>query len=91
MADTKELKRIKKIYGEKFKNLCRDLFPIILEQERKLLEILEAKFSNNCKTLYEAITENGLEEEFKELIFSEFDKEREEKEEVVERTPFEIL
>ena len=44
MADTKELKRIKKIYGERFKNLCRDMFPDILEQEGRLLSILENTF-----------------------------------------------
>ena len=44
MADTPELKKIKKIYGEKFKNLCRSMFPVILEQEGTLLNILEKRF-----------------------------------------------
>ena len=91
MADTPELKKIKKIYGEKFKNLCRSMFPVILEQEGRLLSILENKFSHNCNSLYESITENGLETEFKNLIFEEFDPERKETEKTEEKSPYEIL
>ncbi len=93
MSDTKELKKIKKLYGENFMHLCRSMFPVILEQEGALLEILEKKFSHNCRTLYESITENGLETDLKELIYSEFDKKRENpREEAKEsRTPYEIL
>ena len=93
MSDTKELKKIKNIYGEKFKNLCREMFPIILEQEGALLTILEKIFSHNCNSLYETIKEQSLEIEFKNLIYSEFDLTREEaeQEEAEERTPYEIL
>ena len=56
MADTPELKKVKKIFGEKFKNLCRELFPVILENEGELLKILEKNFSHNCNSLYESIT-----------------------------------
>lgn len=91
MSDAKELKKIKKIYGEQFKNLCRELFPVILEQEGALLEILEKNFSHNCNSLYESIIKNELESEFKELIYSEFDEKRENEEEKEERTPYEIL
>lgn len=91
MADTLELKKIKKIYGEKFKNLCRSMFPVILEQEGTLLNILEKRFSHNCNSLYESLTENGLETEFKNLIFEEFDQKREETEKTEERSPYEIL
>ena len=90
MADTPELKKVKKIFGEKFKNLCRELFPVILENEGELLKILEKNFSHNCNSLYESITENKLESEFKEFIYSEFDQKRECKEENEERTPYEI-
>lgn len=90
MSEPKELKKIKQIYGEKFARMCRDMFPVIIEQEGTLLNILEKRFSHNCNSLYEAITENGLEADFKELIFSEFDEEREEVEEET-RTPYEIL
>ena len=91
MADTTELKKVKKIYGEKFKNLCRDMFPVILEQDGKLLSILESKFSHNCNSLYESITENGLETEFKNLIFEEFEPKKEKIEKIEERSPYEIL
>ena len=39
MAESKELKRIKKLYGENFMHLCRELFPTLLEQEGLLTEI----------------------------------------------------
>ncbi len=92
MSNIDDLKRIKKIYGEKFMQLCRDLFPTILEQKGSLLKILEQKFSHNCNSLYESITENQLIEGFKSLVYSEFDKNRENKEEKEEqRTPYEIL
>ena len=91
MADTLELKKIKKIYGEKFKNLCRDMFPVILEQDGKLLSILENNFSHNCNSLYESITKKGLETEFKNLIFEEFGKKREKSEKIEKRSPYEIL
>ena len=91
MADTPELKKIKKIYGEKFKNLCRDMFPVILEQDGKLLSILENNFSHNCNSLYESITKKGLETEFKNLIFEEFGKKIEKSEKIEKRSPYEIL
>ena len=91
MADTPELKKIKKIYGEKFKNLCRGMFPVILEQDGKLLSILENNFSHNCNSLYESITKKGLETEFKNLIFEEFGKKREKSEKIEKRSPYEIL
>ncbi len=68
MSDVKDLKRIKKIYGEKFMQLCRDLFPTILEQEGMLLKILEQNFSHNCNSLYECLTENKLIEKLKGLL-----------------------
>lgn len=91
MADTKELKRIKKIYGEKFAHLCRDMFPTILEDDGKLLTILEETFSHNCNSLYESITDNYLETDFKDLIYSKFDIEREDSQPTELRTPYEIL
>lgn len=57
MADTKEFKKIKDIYGERFAKLCREMFPTILNQEGELLSILEKTFSHNCKFLYQSIVE----------------------------------
>ena len=91
MAQSDELKKIKRIYGEKFSRLCRELFPQILEQEGALLKILQEKFSRNCNTLCESIEENELKEDFKDLIYTAFDDDREEDKKEDSRTPYEIL
>lgn len=67
------------------------MFPKILENEGELLAILEETFSHNCNSLYESITKNHLETDFKDLIYSKFDKEREKQETTEIRTPYEIL
>ena len=92
MSQSDELKKIKRIYGEKFSRLCRELFPQILDQEGALLKILQEKFSRNCNTLCESIEENELKEDFKDLIYSAFDNGREEEDKNEDsRTPYEIL
>ena len=91
MAESAELKKIKRIYGERFMHLCRDLFPTLLETEGKLLEILDATFGSNCSDLYEVITENFLEDEFKNFIYEKVDMESPDKTLVVEKTPYELL
>ena len=99
MAESKEYKRIKKLYGEKFAKLCRELFPQILEKEGILTKILEENFAKNSRTLGEDIIESDIRfnvvETFKEMIFGEYDKIREsknrEEEGEEERTPYEIL
>ena len=90
MAGSEELKKIKKVYGESFMKLCRSLFPTLLEQEGKLYEILSSSFSKNCKTLYEDIVREGLEERFKDYIYSKVDVEDTEKM-ITEKTPYELL
>ena len=64
MSESKELNKIKKIYGERFMHLCRTLFPTILETEGRLLQILTMHLANNTQTLYEDIAQNKLEEQF---------------------------
>ena len=91
MADLKELKKIKKEYGEKFMQLCRSLFPTLLEQEGRLYEILSSSFSTNSNTLYEDIVEQGLEEKFKNYIYSKVDVEDSEKKIIVEKSPYKLL
>ena len=88
MVQSDELKKIKRIYSEKFSGLCRELFPQILEREGTLLKILQERFSRNCNTLCESIEENGLKWNFKDLIYTAFDdgKEEEDKKED-SRTP----
>ena len=39
MADERELKKIKKTYGEKFMKMCRTNFPTILEVDDKLCHL----------------------------------------------------
>ena len=91
MAESKELKKIKKMYGENFMKLCRELFPTLLEQEGLLTEILTSSFSANSRTLYEDIMKNGLEDEFKNFIYNKVDVEKETPEIIEEKTPYELM
>ena len=72
MASNEELKKIKKKYGEKFMHMCRELFPTILEEEGRLLSLLEDTFGNNFKNLYDDIYNNLLDDRFKALIYDKF-------------------
>ena len=49
-----ELEKVKKIYGENFAKICRELFPTILEKPGTLLDILREKI-DNVPTIYEDI------------------------------------
>ena len=69
MANSDELKRIKKKYGENFMKLCRELFPTILERDGKLEEVLNKTFAGNSRTLYEDIVNAKLERAFKNYIY----------------------
>ena len=64
-----DLKLIKKKYGEETSHLCRELFPIILEQEGLLPKLLLDHFEAN-HFLYEDIVENDLVISFKNYIYS---------------------
>ena len=85
-----ELKKIKKVYGEKFMKYCREYFSTILEKEGRLLEILEKSFSKNC-TLSDDINTDELKEQLKDYIYSKNDVEDEEKRIIEEKTPYELL
>ncbi len=91
MPELDELNKIKKVYGENFMKLCRELFPTILETEGKLYEILSVSFSENCKTLYEDITSTYGEEEFKSYIYSTVDVETPQMQIIEKKTPYELL
>ncbi len=84
-----ELKKIKKIYGEEMMHLCRSLFPTLLENEGKLLEILE-KVIAPTHSLASDIIKNNYYDEFKNLIYSYIDVEEDEVIEVNE-SPFELM
>ena len=91
MSNSKELNRIKKLYGEKFMHLCRSLFPTLLEQEGLLTNVLKSSFATNSRTLYDDIVNNDLEEEFKNYIYSKIDVEKEKLEIIGEKTPYQLL
>lgn len=65
-----ELKRIKKIYGEDFAKLCRSLFPAILEDEGKLLDILTKNFAPT-RALCDAINTEEKKLELKYFVYHE--------------------
>lgn len=90
MASDKELKKIKKVYGERFMQMCHKKFPTILDHEEKLFEILQANISDISETLYEDIQKNALQERFVDFIFEKFNAPNEEKV-VTDKTPYELL
>lgn len=63
-----DLKYIKKYYGEKMMQLCRELFPTILEEPGKLLKLMEESFAHS-KYLYYDIVDNALNNQFKNYIY----------------------
>ena len=46
--DNYDLKKIKKVYGERFAKLCRTLFPTYLEEEGLLFETLQKTIEPNA-------------------------------------------
>ena len=64
-----DLKIIKKKYGEKMANLCRRLFPTLLEEEGLLSKLLLDHFDQS-HSLYEDIINQHKESEFKNYIYS---------------------
>ena len=70
MAEINELKKIKKIYGEKFMHLCRNSFPDILEHPGLLLETLTSTFATNSRTISEDLERQECIEDFKDLVRS---------------------
>ena len=65
----KDYERLKKKYGESFAKFCRANFSTILEEEGKLVEIIESKFAPS-KFLYEDIVYYNKEEDFINYIYS---------------------
>ncbi len=85
----KDLKTIKKKYGEEMMHLCRELFPTILEEEGLLPKLLFNNFKES-RSLAKDIIDNNLEEEFKNYIYNQVDVENN-YEEVVSKRPEELL
>ena len=67
--ESKDLKWIKKHYGEKFSHLCRDLFPTLLDKEGLLQKLISEHFPPS-RELYDDITKNNLTSVFKTYIYS---------------------
>ena len=85
----KDLKVIKKKYGEGMMHLCRELFPTLLEQEGLLPKLLLDNFKES-RSLVKDIIDNNLEEEFKNYIYNQVDVENN-YEEVRSKRPEELL
>jgi hypothetical protein len=85
----KQLTLIKKTYGEKFSQLCRDLFPNLIESE-VLYDLLTARFQAH-KELYNDIIKEDKISEFKDYIYSSVDVERLEKEKGKVENPFDLM
>ena len=85
----KDLKIIKKKYGEEMMHLCSELFPTLLEQEDLLPKLLLNSFKES-RSLVKDIIDNNLEEEFKNYIYNQVDVENN-YEEVVSKRSEELL
>ena len=88
--DNKDLKFIKKHYGENFAKLCRELFPTLLEQEGLLSEIILKKFAPS-RCLYDSIILQNDVDEFKAYIYSFIDVEKDVKEIIQTKLPEELF
>ncbi len=84
-----DLKIIKKKYGEKMMQFCRDFFPTILETPGLLLALMLNSFYPS-RVLYEDIKANHLEEAFKDYIYNKIVKKDNKKIEA-SKTPKELL
>lgn len=86
----KDLKLIKKYYGEDMMHYARDNFSTILEQEGVLSNIFINYFAEN-KNLYELLNNNNELIKFKNYIFSIFFDKESRKNLKVNKTPDELL
>lgn len=87
----KDLKYIKKKYGEKMMHYCRECFPTILNMPGKLVEILNKHFYYVKDSLYNDIKENHKEEEFNDFVYSNAGLKNEYDIRDVSKTPKELL
>ena len=85
----KDLKLIKKKYGEKMMHYCRSELSTILENDSLLPSLLLEHF-NESHMLYDDIEKDGKLEEFKNYIYSLIDVENN-NEKLENRTPEELL
>jgi len=86
----KELRKIKKLYGEKFARFCREFFHTILETQGQLLNILTTAFVPN-HFLYDDIMSQGKKENFINYIYHFYERDKMAKEINITKTPEELL
>ena len=86
--ENKDLKYLKKFYGENFSHLCRELFPTLLEKEGLLSGIISKKFAPT-RSLYDAI--KGFPDNFKSYIYSFVNVEKFDLPLLVDKTPEQLL
>ena len=84
-----DLKIIKKKYGEAMMQLCRKLFPSLLETEGLLSNLLLTHF-HDSRFLYQDIIDKHYEEKFQSYIYGLIELPKEESV-VVSKTPKELL
>ena len=72
----KDLKWIKKHYGEEMSHMCRALFPRILETEGLLPTILQKHFKNSRQLVKDIVAQNKI-DDFKNFIYSHINVEKE--------------
>lgn len=87
----KDLKYIKKKYGEKMMHYCRECFPTILNVPGKLVEILNTHFYCVKDSLYIDIVNNHKESEFNDFVYSNAGLKNEYDIRDVSKTPKELL
>lgn len=88
--ESKDLKLIKKRYGEKFAHLCRELFPTLLEKEGLLTQLLSKHFPPS-RELYNDLVSNDLIYSFKSYIYSLIPSDNLEKQKQVNLSPEELM
>lgn len=88
---SKDLKYIKKKYGEQMMHYCRECFPTILNMPGKLVEILNKHFYYVKDSLYNDIKDNHKEEEFNNFVYSEAGLKNEYALKDTDKTPKELL
>lgn len=67
MSENKDLKIIKKLYGESMMHLCREYFPTILDEEGRLSKIMQDHFAPT-KALHENLVAQHKVEDFRDYI-----------------------
>ena len=91
MSENKDLKIIKKLYGESMMHLCREYFPTILDEEGRLSKIMQDHFAPT-KALHENLVAQHKVEDFRDYInyLYERDLNPQEREEKL-KSPVELL